>query len=159
MGINELCIPAGWFALNVCTLDGYTSVTFDADVVGPWVCQRAGGQYLPGKFSAIGRVKDGELIAGVLYEDTNGVNVFCHIAGEGRWANRHFLWLIFDYPFRQLGVSRITTVVEPQNTVSQEFTKRLGFEVETKLKDSHPQGDLWVFRMFKRDCPWLEKKS
>lgn len=159
MGFYELRVPAGGPALKIYTLDNYTWVTFDEDIVGPWVCERAGGQYQPGRFKAIGRVKDGQLIAGVLYEDTNGVNVFCHIAGEGRWANRHFLWLIFHYPFVQLGLNRITTVIEPQNTVSQEFTQRLGFEVETKLKDSHPLGDLWVLRMFKRDCRWLEKKS
>lgn len=158
MGLYQLRVPAGGAAL-IYTLDGHTWVTFDEDIVGPWVCERAGGQYQPGRFKAIGRVKDGKIVAGVLYEDTNGVNVFCHIAGEGRWANRHFLWLIFHYPFVQLGLNRITTVIEPQNTVSQEFTQRLGFEIETKLKDSHPLGDLWVLRMFKRDCRWLEKKS
>lgn len=157
MGIYEFRVPAGGAVVRICTLDGHTWVTFDADVVGPWVCQRAGGQYIPGKFQAIGRVRDGELIAGVLYEGLNGANVFCHIAGEGRWANRHYLWLIFDYPFRQLGVRRITTVVEPLNTVSQKFTERLGFELETKMEDSHPDGDMWVFRMFKRDCRWLER--
>lgn len=157
MGLYELRLSAWWIALSIYTLDGHTWVTFDEDVVGPWVCERAGGQYMPGRFKAIGRVKEGKLIAGVLYEDTNGVNVFCHIAGEGRWANRHFLWLIFHYPFIQLGLKRITTVVEPQNVVSQEFTQRLGFELETKLKDSHPAGDLWVFRMFKDECRWLER--
>ncbi|MNK85369.1 hypothetical protein D3C87_1052460 [compost metagenome] len=113
--------------------------------------------YVPGKFTAIGRIRDGQLVAGVLYEETNGANVFCHIAGEGAWANRHFLWLIFDYPFRQLGVRRISTVVEPTNTISQKFTEKLGFSVETKLKDAHPQGDLWVFCMFKDQCRWLER--
>ena len=159
MGIHELRVPARGPALSIYTLDGHTWVTFDENIVGPWVCERAGGQYMPGRFKAIGRVRDGKLIAGVLYEDTNGVNVFCHIAAEGRWANRHFLWLIFHYPFVQLGLKRITTVVEPQNKVSIEFTKNLGFTLETTLKDSHPAGDLHVFRMFKPECKWIKDRA
>lgn len=157
MGFYELRLSTGGAALSIYTLDGYTWVTFDEEIVGPWVCERARVPFRPGRFKAIGRVKDGRLIAGVLYEDTNGVNIFCHIAGEGRWANKHFLWLIFHYPFVQLGLKRITTVVDPDNEASQRFCTRLGFDLEAKLKDSHPLGDLWVFRMFKNDCRWLER--
>lgn len=146
--------------MRICTLDGHTWVSFDEDVIGPWVCARAGGEYHKGRFKAIGRVKeDGQIMAGVLYEESNGVNVVCHIAAVGRWANKHFLWLIFHYPFVQLGVNRITTVIEPQNVKSLEFVKRLGFEFETSLKDSHPLGDMQIYRMFKRECRWLEQKS
>lgn len=136
-----------------------TLVTFDEAIVAPWVCHRSQTQYLPGKFSAIGRVKDGKLVAGVLYEDCNGANVVCHIAGEGRWANRKFLWLIFDYPFNQLQVNRITTTVNPDNKHSLDFTQRLGFKTEFLMKDAHPQGDVTVFRMFKAECEWLERKD
>jgi len=143
----------------VITLDGHTWVTFDDALVGPWVCERAGLKYAPERFTGIGRIKDGQIVAGVLYEDCNGASVYCHIAGEGNWANKHFLWLIFDYPFNQLGVRRITTTVCPNNVRSQKFTARLGFEVEAKLKDAHPEGDIWVFRMFKENCRWIEAKD
>lgn len=142
--------------MDVFTFDGHTTVTFDPEIVGPWVCERAGGKYIPGAFAAIGRIKDGRLVAGVLYENFNGANVFCHIAAEGNWANKRFMWLIFDYPFNQLNCKRITTTVSPENVTSQKFTSKLGFDVETKLKDAHPQGDIWVFRMFKDNCRWIK---
>lgn len=140
-------------------LPGGTEVSFDASLIAPWVCSRADLQYKEGKYAAIGRIKDGQIVAGVLYEDYNGANVFCHIAAEGSWANKEFLWLIFDYPFNQLGVKRITTTVKPLNTVSQAFTAKLGFDVEAKLKDADPDGDLWIFRMFKDDCRWLRLEN
>lgn len=132
-------------------------VTFDASLVAPWVFERAGGQYTPGCCSAIGRIKDGKLVAGVTYSDYNGASVVCGIAGEGSWANRGFLWLIFDYPFNQLGVRRITTFINPNNKVSQKFTLRLGFTLESTLKEAHPDGDMWVTRMFKHECKWIEE--
>lgn len=157
---NELCLRNGGIALRIRTLDNHTWLSFDEDIIGPWVCERAGGQYQPGRFKAIGRVtEEGQIMAGVLYEETNGVSVVCHIAGEGRWANRHFLWVIFHYPFVQLGLNRITTIIEPQNVKSQEFVKKLGFELETALEGSHPLGDLQIYRIFKRDCRWLEEKK
>ena len=64
-------------------------ITFDAEVVGPWVCSRVGKSYVPGTCSAIGRVVNGKIVAGVLYEEFNRANVFCHIAGDGRgWLSR-----------------------------------------------------------------------
>lgn len=132
-------------------------ISFDADLVGPWVYARAGGRYIPECCTAIGLLRGGNLVAGVTYSDYNGTNVIASIAGIGNWANRGFLWLIFDYPFNQLGCTRITTYINPDNEVSQKFTLKLGFELECKLKDAHPDGDIWVTRMFKQDCKWIKE--
>lgn len=128
----------------------------DPDVIGPWVCARAGGTWVQGRGSAIGWVKDDLLVAGVLYEDFNGANVVCHIAGEGRWANREYLWTIFDYPFNQLKVGRITVPIASINTKAQNFVEHLGFEREAILRGAHPAGDLIIYKMTADKCRWLE---
>lgn len=134
-------------------------IVFDVDRIGPWVCERAGGTWVKGRGTGIGRERDGQLIAGILYEDWNHANVVCHIAGVGKnWLNRNLLWVMFDYPFRQLGVKRITTTVAQSNTVSQRFTEHLGFTLETRLLDAHPSGDLFIYRMMAADCRWLGLK-
>lgn len=133
-------------------------MVFDAERIGPWVCARAGGTWTPGRGTAIGRERNGQLIAGVLYEDFNHANIICHIAGVGNWLNREFLWTIFDYPFRQLKVKRITTPVAQSNIKSQRFTEHLGFELEARLQDAHPSGDLFIYRMMAADCRWLRLK-
>lgn len=127
----------------------------DAARVGPWVCERAGGTWIPGRGTAIGRLVDGELVAGVLYEDWNGVNVVCHIAGVGNWATRHYLAVIFDYPFKQLNVNRITVPVSSKNDRCIALVKRMGFTMEARLSRATPEGDLLLFAMFKDECRFL----
>lgn len=134
---------------------------FDPDIIGPWVCARHGGTYVHGSASAIGRVRDGEIVGGIIYEDFNGANVICHIASEGRsWLNRTFLWMIFDYPFRQLKVKRMTAPIASVNRQARRFVERLGFEEECALKDAHPEGDLIIYRMVQSNARrWLELKN
>jgi len=101
-------------------------------------------------------MRRGALMAGVLYEDWNHANVVCHIAGIGRWATREFLRVIFDYPFRQLAVKRITVPVASTNAKAVQFVEHLGFTLEAKLKDAHPEGDLLIYKMTPAECRWLK---
>jgi RimJ/RimL family protein N-acetyltransferase len=133
-------------------------VTFDADLVGPWVSAKTGGHWCKGRGTAIGRLKDGELVAGVLYEDFTKANIVCHIAGEEGWATKGFLGLIFDYPFNQLGVKRITAPVHSDNVKSRLLMDRLGFTLEATLAQAIPEGDLLIYRMFKSECRFLEDR-
>lgn len=127
----------------------------DAARVGPWVCERAGGTWVEGRGSAIGRLVDGELVAGVLYEDWNGANVMCHIAGAGNWATRHYLGVIFHYPFCQIGARRITVPVCSTNAKCIAMVERMGFTMEARLHRATPVGDLLLFVMFKDECKFL----
>jgi RimJ/RimL family protein N-acetyltransferase len=111
-----------------------------------------------GRGTAIGRLKDGELVAGVLYEDYTKANIVCHIAGNDGWATRGFLGLIFNYPFEQLGVKRITAPVHSNNEKSILLMTRLGFTLEAVLAQAIPEGDLLIYRMFKSECRFLEDR-
>lgn len=133
-------------------------IFFDVSRIGPWVCDRAGGTWLAGRGTAIGQERSGKIVAGVLYEDFNHANVVCHIAGEGNWATRRFLRIIFDYPFRQLGVKRITVPVAQSNAKCRRFVEHLGFTLEATLHDAHPDGHLFIYRMMAHECRWLELK-
>lgn len=133
-------------------------IVFDTSLVVPWVCERVGiGDVVPEKYSAIGNLKNGHLVAGVLYEDCNGANVFCHIAGEGAgWLSREFLSIIFDYPFNQLKVRRISGVVASTNIAARKLDEHLGFDLEAILHDAHPDGDLYLYKMTAEKCRWLK---
>lgn len=101
------------------------------------------------------------LIAGVAYADWNGVNVVCHIASEGRnWMTREFLWTMFDYPFNQLHVERVTVCVGEGNSASRRFVQHLGFEEEARLRGAHPSGDLLIFCVRKPQAQrWLNLRK
>jgi len=96
-----------------------------------WVAKRAACS--THNAQGIGLQRGGNLIAGVVYEDFNGANVFCHIAAEGsHWLTRKYLWTIFDYPFNQLKVKRITVPVAASNGRSKAFCATLGIHARSK---------------------------
>lgn len=132
------------------------------DIVGPWVTERAGGTWVAGRGTTIGLwdCEAEELIAGTLFEDYNTAHVLMHVAAiPGRkWLCRQFLWACFDYPFNQLGCSRVTGIVPSCNLEARRFDEHLGFKLEATLKDAHPEGDLLVYAMWREDCRWLKLK-
>jgi RimJ/RimL family protein N-acetyltransferase len=133
-------------------------LTFDASIVGPWVSQKTNGTWCEGRGQGIGKLVDGQLVAGVLYEDFNGANVVCHIAGEGAWADRQFLAVIFDYPFNQLKVRRITVPVCGSNARSVKLVEHMGFVLESRLEQATLDSDLLLYRLFKDECKYLRGK-
>lgn len=130
-------------------------------VIGPavveWVAQRTNEFGNFGTDAGIGWLKGGDLVAGVAYAEWNGPNVVCHIASDGtrRWLTRQYLHTIFDYPFNQLKVKRITVCVGEGNSDSRRFVQHLGFSLETTLSEAHPTGDLLVYKMAKEGCRWI----
>ena len=134
------------------------ALSFDAELVGPWVCEKIGVEWHPGSATAIGKIIDGKLIAGVLYQNWNGANIVEHIAGIDNWADRTFLAVIFDYPFNQIGAKRITVSICSSNTKSIDLVKKMGFNQEAKLHGATSKGDLLIFSMFKDECKYLRGK-
>lgn len=133
-------------------------LTFDASIIGPWVSERTGGSWCAGRGQGIGKLVDGKLVAGVLYEDYNRANVVCHIAGEGNWADRRFLGVIFDYPFNQLKVRRITVPIVGNNAKSIKLVEHMGFKLESRLEQATLDSDILLFRLFKDECKYLKGK-
>jgi len=104
--------------------------------------------------------KDGRLRGVVMYERFTQRAIFLHIAGfEPGWGNRKFLWLAFHYPFEQLGVDKIFGLVSSNNKAALTFFRKLGFTVETSIKEVYVDGaDQVVLVMQKNDCKWLKLK-
>jgi len=105
----------------------------------------------------IGLAENGELIAGVVYEDFNGRSVTAHIAAKPgrRWMTKEFLAVIFDYPFNQLKVEKLIGVVPSGNLEARRLDEHFGFTIEARLKDCHPTGDLLIYTMRRDQCRWL----
>lgn len=124
-----------------------------------WVAQKTNEYGDFGTEVGIGIEKNGKLVGGVAYANWNGVNVEAHAASDGskRWLTRQYLWTIFDYPFNQLQCKRITICIGEGNKDSRRFAEHLGFELEAVLQDAHPSGHLLIFRMFKKDCRWINE--
>jgi RimJ/RimL family protein N-acetyltransferase len=113
--------------------------------------------WTPENSTAIGLLKDDELVAGVWYEDYNKVSIMCHIAITGKMTPE-YLNIIFDYPFVQLGVNKIVVPVLSENEASIKFVKNLGFEENARLLDVSPDGDMIFFVMTKDKCRFIGER-
>lgn len=131
-------------------------IVFDKDRIGPWVCERTGGLYEASTSQAIGLEKDGQLIAGVLYDNFNGRSCCIHVAAEGkRWMTREYLKVCFDYPFNQLKVNQLIGLVDSENEQARRFDEHLGFRVSAVIPDAGKTGDLMIYTMHRNQCRWI----
>lgn len=62
--------------------------------VGRWVAMQMNGSFSGDTATAIGLEKDGELVAGIMYENWNGRSLMAHIAITGQ-INRSYIGAIF----------------------------------------------------------------
>jgi RimJ/RimL family protein N-acetyltransferase len=130
------------------------AVVSDADAAFNYIT----AQYPLGRtedWKGIVQLRDGEIIAAVGYDQYNGANIFMHVASDGtsRWGTRHFLHEIFKYPFRTLGVDRITVWVERDNIASRRLVTNVGFTAEAVLQSAGRDGvDVLIYRMFRQEC-------
>lgn len=125
--------------------------------IGYWVARKVRGHYDADASQAIGMLKDGEPVAGVIYENMNGASVTCHIAIEDRITPK-FVATIFDYPFKQLGVGKIVVTIGEANEESIGLVRNMGFCEEARIKDAHPDGDMLIFTMTPEQCRFIGGK-
>ena len=112
-----------------------------------------------GGMKGLGLERDGELVAGVLYEGFNGRNVWMHVAADPskKWMTREFLRYCFEYPFDELQVDRVSGYVAASNAQARQFDEHLGFKHEATLQGAAADGgDVLIYAMRRDDCRFLK---
>lgn len=113
------------------------------------------------RFAAIGLERDGDLVAGVVFDGRFGGNVLMHVASDGsrHWATPAFIAAVFRYPFLQERCHRVTGLVRADNLDAQRLDEHLGFRREGLLRSACADGtDLIIYGMLKSECRFLEGK-
>jgi RimJ/RimL family protein N-acetyltransferase len=131
------------------------SFDYDLEQVLPFVQQLVPGFARAEGMRAIGLRQDGVLVAGVIYEGFNGVNMWMHVAAVpgARWLVRAYLRACFAYPFAVCGVQRVSGYVNASNALARRFNEHLGFRQEARLAGAAPDGgDVIVYVMWKQEC-------
>lgn len=107
----------------------------------------------------ISRSHDDKLLGGVIFQQFTGASITIHVAAfDPHWINPDMLWITFHYPFEQLKVKKIFGQVPQDNSRALEFDRKLGFKVETIIRDVYPDGDMVLLSMYREDCRWLKLK-
>lgn len=108
-----------------------------------------------GPCTAIGVVKGGRLVGGVVYHEYRQHDIRVSIAFEGAgfipWR------LLFSYPFNDLKCTRITSMIDKRNKKSRALCERLGF----KMEGVHPRGvdgkaTAVSYGMLRENCRWIK---
>lgn len=107
---------------------------------------------------AIGLERDGELAAVVVYNLYSDCDIAMHVAAVPgrRWMTREFLRVVFRYPFRQLGVRRVTGYVPEKNTDALRFDLHLGFVREGLMRNALPDDNIIILGMLRDECRFLD---
>jgi RimJ/RimL family protein N-acetyltransferase len=136
-------------------------VSKPADQIAAFVASRLGaGSRSWGDFKAIALVDEDRIYAGVVYNYYTGTNVCMHVGAlSGRhWLTPEFLFAGFDYPFRVMGVRRVTGLVPSKNWEARRFDEALGFVYEGTMRDALADDDMLVYGMLKGECKWISSE-
>ena len=124
------------------------------DSVGLYVAKQTEGSYHYDAQS-IGLERDGDIIAGVIYESFMDTSITCHIAITGK-VNKKYLRAIFSYPFIVCNVEKIIAPVIGDNHKSIKLVKNMGFTEEARIARSN--GDMIFFTLLRDNCKFLRGK-
>lgn len=127
----------------------------DSQRVADWVGDRCGVS-APTVDAAIGYERDGELTAGVYFDGMLPNTLFAHIASAAEVMPRSLLQATCAYAFRQVGVERLTFMVDDANFDVVDFVVRLGAKEEARLIRAFGDSDALIYT-FWRDCPWARR--
>ena len=143
-------------------------LTGQRDLVAAWMVSKIRDMpaFNSKEFEAIGVVRDGQLIGGVLYAHYSGLpdgtfDIHMSCAGEGPWLTKATLRAFFEYPFKQLNCSRVTTLAAKCNRKSRDLTERLGFAHEGTVRGAFGtfngvRRDGILFGLLRDDCKWIK---
>lgn len=134
--------------------------TANRAAVANWVleqCQSKGRFF--DDFKTIAALVGDRIIGAVVFDSFTEHDCELHIAlTDKRSVTRANIRQIFEYPFKQLGLARVTVQVNESNARSLEFVQRLGFTLEGVKKHGNGKEDKFMFGMTKRNCRWLDVK-
>ena len=134
------------------------TIEFSVDAVFPFVKGMLPGLERNDGMRAIGLRKDGDLVAGAVYEGFNGHNIWVHLAAVpgARWMTREYLRKCFAYPFELCGVDRLSGYVDASNHAARRLNEHFGYKEEARLRGAAPDGgDVIIYVMWRDQCRFL----
>lgn len=116
-----------------------------------------------GLATAIGILKNNELICGVVYNNyytdvnNNPLSIEMSIASvDFSWCTRYNLRTFFAYPFIQLNLKRVQATCPANNLTTRHFVERLGFKLDGIAREACIYGgDSAVYSLLKHECKWI----
>jgi len=125
----------------------------------PWAQERVGVAFRRDAYT-LGLEKNGQLVAVVVWDNFSDTDCNMHIASDGTraWMNKSLLVSAFAYPFIQLGLLRVTGLVQASNEAALAFDEHLGFQREGYHPNAGPGGtDLISLGLLRENCRFTQR--
>lgn len=123
----------------------------DADVAY-WTASHIPHVHGFGLATAIGVEKDGDLVAGIVYSDYNPIYKTMQVsmaAIDPRWAQKGVIRALLHYPFEQVGIRKLWSIIPQTNERALRFNVGIGFKKEATLANQFGDDHAIVTRMFR----------
>ena len=126
-------------------------------VVGFWVVNHTDGAFWPERSVAMGLERDGELVAGTIFENWNGRSVVCHIAWHR--VTPAYVAAVYDYAYNVANVDKIIGPISSNHTRALKLVSKMGFSEEARIKNAaHDSGDIVLMTQTPERCRYLEPR-
>jgi RimJ/RimL family protein N-acetyltransferase len=116
-------------------------------------------RYNPLVDHCIARVtSQGNVLGRVIFSDYTGRggSIKIHVTSwDPRWISRGLLYIVFDYPFNQLGVKKIFADIRRSDVRTFQFAVKAGFKAEAGSEGVYPDDDMLVMSLYRDDCRFL----
>ena len=114
-----------------------------------------------GPYTALGVVRRGKLVGGVVYHGYRGFDVQISAAfDQVGWALPGTLRALGAYPFLDLNVQRVSVLTGRKNKKARKLLCDLGFKfVGVAKRGLDGNEDACIFEMLKENCKWLKDRD
>lgn len=106
---------------------------------------------------AFGVTRDGALCAVVVYDCFSECDCNMHVASDGSrtWLTRKVLKYAFGYPFIELKLRRVTSLIPAKKVDAMAFNEGLGFRLEGYCPDAMPDDGIYIRGMTRKECRFI----
>lgn len=121
----------------------------------PYMSNQSWGEHV-----ALGVIRRGELLGGVVYHGYRGfdIQMSCAFDRVG-WALPGTVRALMSYPFNDLGVVRVTSIVGRRNKRSKKLVTDLGFRfIGVARKGLDGVEDAFLYEMLRDECKWIKPR-
>ena len=116
-----------------------------------------------GRAHAIGIGLDGEIIAGMALMNVDrqhGNAEIAMAASTPRWASRSTIRKLLEYPFCQLGLRRVTTIIAASNATALKMNRQMGFKQEGIMRFGMGDEDAIIMGLLREEAEkWLQPRA
>jgi hypothetical protein len=111
---------------------------------------------MPYEIAAVKR--NGKVMGAVLYTNWRENSIEMSCAGEPGWLTRASIRDLFAYPFFQLDVETVLSLVSRHRKAARQFNKKLGFKELCVIPARKRRDDTFLYGMTRSQCAWITSK-